>query len=498
MVLAVAISGYSLADEPPVPKPKVIASFESTAAIQLQPARARTEILKRDGTHALQITTEGQGGWPGVLLQPRSGAWDLRGFDQVEMDVHNPQEIPLRVLLSINNPGADGRRHCNTAGVNVPAKGKSTLLLPFGTWHGDVGHPLDESNIVSLRVFLDRPDRAHRFIVNDIRATAYDRRTVEQVFADPFFVRLQPVFGRGVNLGNALEAPNESDWGVVLQESYFEAIAMAGFDSVRIPVRWSAHTEVEPPYRIDPKFIQRVDWAVRQSLARDLRPIVNMHHYAEIMERPDAHRQRFFAMWRQIAEHYKEFPKELAFELLNEPQENLAAEKWNELLAATIPIVRRSNPTRTIIVGPADFNDIDQLEHLKLPADDRHLIVTVHYYRPFAFTHQGAPWVGGESRAWLGKKWTGTPAEKLAVIRDFDRAITWAVQHRRPLYLGEFGAYQKADLESRVRWTRFIADEASERKIGFGYWEFCSGFGVYDAKTGRWREPLRQALISKE
>ena len=47
--------------------------------------------------------------------------------------------------------------------------------------------------------------------------------------------------GRGINLGNALEAPNEGDWGVVLQPDYFKAIAQAGFNSVRIPIRWSNH-----------------------------------------------------------------------------------------------------------------------------------------------------------------------------------------------------------------------------------------------------------------
>jgi endoglucanase len=82
------------------------------------------------------------------------------------------------------------------------------------------------------------------------------------------------------------------------------------------------------------------------------------------------------------------------------------------------------------------------------------------------------------------------------VIRDFDTAIRWAVEHRRPIYLGEFGAYSRADLESRARWTRFVAEEALKRRIGFAYWEFCSGFGVYDAGRGQWVEPLKQALMS--
>src|SRR5438132_769123 len=47
--------------------------------------------------------------------------------------------------------------------------------------------------------------------------------------------------GRGINFGNALEAPRESEWGVTLREDYFERAQRAGFRSVRIPIRWSAH-----------------------------------------------------------------------------------------------------------------------------------------------------------------------------------------------------------------------------------------------------------------
>jgi endoglucanase len=137
------------------------------------------------------------------------------------------------------------------------------------------------------------------------------------------------------------------------------------------------------------------------------------------------------------------------------------------------------------------------LENLRLPEDDRNLVVTFHYYSPFKFTHQGASWVGGQSQAWLGTRWTGTKEEQRAVTRDLDTAITWAVKHRRPIYMGEFGAYSKADLDSRARWTRFVADEAIRRKIGFGYWEFCSGFGVYDSQRGQWVGPLEEALLGQ-
>jgi endoglucanase len=317
----------------------------------------------------------------------------------------------------------------------------------------------------------------------------------QKILADPFFKELKPKFGRGINLGNALEAPKEGEWGVTLKAEYFQKIAEAGFDSVRIPVRWSAHAEKSPPYTIDANFLRRVDWAVEQALKNHLIPVLNMHHYDEIFQDPDSHAPRFIAMWRQIAEHYKDYPGELALELLNEPNTKLTADKWNKLLSQGIEAVRASNPTREIVVGPVGWNNIEFLPGLVLPEADRHLVVTVHYYLPFHFTHQGASWAGPDSQSWLGTKWTGSNAERAAIDADLDRAIAWAVEHRRPIYLGEFGTYEKADMDSRVRWTAYVASAAVKRKMGFAYWEFCSLFGAFDPQTNQWREPLKKALL---
>jgi endoglucanase len=482
--------------EDKTPRPQVLADFEDHQAVKLNPNEAEIRSVPVGGGHALEITTQAAASWPGVIIELNKGKWDLSRFDAVEMDVDNPQDAAVRVLLSINNPGADGEKNNNTESVIVPPRAKAVLTVPFGMWHGNPVHNLDLKNIVAVKVFLDRPGRSHRFLVDNIRAVSFaDRGEMQKIFADPFFKQLKPIFGRGVNLGNALEAPKEGDWGVVLKAEYFQRIAAAGFDSVRIPVRWSSHAEQSPPYKIDPKFFERVDWAIDQALKNHLIPVLNVHHYEEIFNVPDKHGERFLALWQQIAEHYKDYPPDLALELLNEPHANLTSDKWNRLLSEAIRVIRPSNPQREIVVGPVGWNGIGELPTLVLPEDDRHLIVTVHYYNPFHFTHQGAEWAGAEARNWLGTKWTGTKTERQAVILDLDKAITWAVEHRRPLYLGEFGAYNKAEMESRARWTRFVAEEALQRKMGFAYWEFCSGFGVFDPQKNQWIEPLKKALL---
>jgi endoglucanase len=135
------------------------------------------------------------------------------------------------------------------------------------------------------------------------------------------------------------------------------------------------------------------------------------------------------------------------------------------------------------------------LDKLELP-EDKNLILTIHYYDPFEFTHQGASWAK-DSAKWKGRKWAGTDAETTAVRKSFTRAADWAKKHKVPIFLGEFGAYQEADMESRARWTRCIVSEAERLGFSWAYWEFCSGFGAYDAMTDAWRAPLKDALTQK-
>lgn len=199
-------------------------------------------------------------------------------------------------------------------------------------------------------------------------------------------------FGRGVNFGNALEAPREGEWGLTLREDYVRAIADAGFDTVRLPVKWSAHAAPQAPYTIDPAFLARVDEVVGWILDHGLQVIVDFHHYDEMATAPAAHVERWLGIWRQVAGHYAAAPEELAFELLNEPHGALAAPAWNALLARGLEVVRESNPTRRVVIGPANWNAIGALPQLRWP-DDPNLVLTVHYYDPFEFTHQEAEWV---------------------------------------------------------------------------------------------------------
>jgi hypothetical protein len=80
--------------------------------------------------------------------------------------------------------------------------------------------------------------------------------------------------GRGINFGNALDALPGVTSVLELTEHHFDVVRDAGFDTVRLPVWWSGHAGAAAPYRIDPDFLVRVDWAVANALDRNLNVVL--------------------------------------------------------------------------------------------------------------------------------------------------------------------------------------------------------------------------------
>jgi endoglucanase len=134
---------------------------------------------------------------------------------------------------------------------------------------------------------------------------------------------------------------------------------------------------------------------------------------------------------------------------------------------------------------------VGELPKLRLPRD-RNIIVSIHNYTPFAFTHQGVEWLPQHFPV-------GTTCcnatQKGEITKDLDTAKRWSEANGYPLHLGEFGTYDKVDLQSRAAYARFVRDEAEKRGIGWTYWNFTSDFGMWSKDRNGWIEPLLDALL---
>lgn len=333
-------------------------------------------------------------------------------------------------------------------------------------------------------------------------------------------------FMRGVNLANALEAPPGEDWGAHYTNADFDAIAAQGFDHVRIPAAWHYHTGPAPDYAISNAFFAKVDALVTNALARDLHAIVNIHHFHDFTSDPERWAPKFYALWEQIAAHYRDTPDTLAFELLNEPTDAATTEVMNPIYAQTIARIRPLAPDRPIFVGPGDYNRIAELEHLILPASESNLIVTVHDYEPFYFTHQGAHWTLPDT-ATTGIVYPGPPPEPVIPHPDaasnpgvadwFERynrletginpcsrdawrdalayARAWSDWYGRPVHVGEWGCYRHIDPESRRRFHRQKREDLDAHRLPWAIWDWKAEFRYWDPEAGIPKPGLREAIL---
>jgi endoglucanase len=323
-------------------------------------------------------------------------------------------------------------------------------------------------------------------------------------------------FRRGVNLGNYLEEP-PSHWIPRVSAEDFADMRAQGFDHVRVPICWQHYAGPAPEFQLSPLIFSRVDFAVTNALKHRLAVIINIHHFDELDDDPTNTTPEFLAIWRQIAAHYRKFPPRLAFELDNEPHATATTAVMNPIYARTIAEIRLTNPRRTLFVEPGNWGNIDELKNLILPPD-KNVIVSVHCYDPFYFTHQGATWAGPDPkvtgirfpgppptplapdpslhlnpwvRTWIERYNTlptaQNPSSPLAFEGELKYARAWSDYYGRPIHLGEFGAFTTADPKSRANFYGAFRRACDRDDIGWAIWDWNAGFRYWD---DRLQEPL--------
>jgi len=298
--------------------------------------------------------------------------------------------------------------------------------------------------------------------------------------------------GRGVNIIGWDSIWQNRDRGN-FKDVHFKLIHEAGFNHVRINLHPLRDGKPDASGKMRDEFFTTLDWAIDGALANKLLVILDYHDDLGISPDPDGKKKVFLATWTAIAEHCRNRSSDVMFEILNEPAGKFTKESWDQYWHEALAIIRKTNPDRTVIIGPASWNNFKQIGTLEFPENDKNIIATIHYYDPFPFTHQGTPWTGQKDKT--GVAWEGTEKERQAVRDDFAGVQTWAKKNNRPVYLGEFGSYEKADMASRIRWAAFVSREIEKQGWSWGVWQFANDFMLFDMKTQKWVEPLRDALI---
>ncbi len=286
---------------------------------------------------------------------------------------------------------------------------------------------------------------------------------------------------KGINLGNTHEPPTEAGWNnPKAEEYYFDMYKEAGFQLVRIPVRWDNYTGKTAPYKIETAWLDRIEQVVDWGLKRGLFIIINSHHDNWIKESySEENKARFDSIWTQISERFKDKSDSLIFEVLNEPHGMTKANN-DDMHQRIISIIRKTNPTRLIIFQGNNWGGADDLINAQIPDDD-YVIGSFHSYDPYKF-------------GLLGEGEWGTEGDIAALETKFKKVKNWSEANNIAVFLGEFGANKKADYNSRMRHYRTYVSFAQKYGFACAAWDDGGTFRILQREQHDWNE-IKDILI---
>ena len=288
---------------------------------------------------------------------------------------------------------------------------------------------------------------------------------------------------KGINLGNTHESPTEAGWGnPKAQESYFDMYRDAGFNTVRIPVRWDNYTDKQSPYKVQDAWLNRIEEVVDWGLERDLWIVINSHHDDWIKDNYSAENQvRFDSIWSQIATHFAAKSEKLIFEILNEPY-GMTREDNDDMHARVLSIIRKNNPTRLVIFQGNNWGSSGDLINAAIPdPDDEYLIGSFHSYDPWPFGLEGTGSFGTEAQI-------NTLRNKFISVKN------WSDRTNIPVFLGEFACHDGADFMSRMKHYQTYVELSHEYGFCYCAWDDGGNFRIMNRSAGTWKE-MKDILI---
>ena len=288
---------------------------------------------------------------------------------------------------------------------------------------------------------------------------------------------------RGINIGNTLEPPTVGEWNnAFIEEYFFDDYKDAGFNTVRVPIRWDKHTMIDSPFVISSSWLDTIETVIDWGLERDLYIIINSHHdwwLVEGIANLDTV-QRFTRIWAQISDRFKDKSEKLLFEIINEPH-GISQNNINYLNEKILDTIRIKNPKRIVIYSGNEWSNSTHLISAKILNDD-YIMGYFHAYDPWDFAGKG-------NGAW------GSDYDIERIKSKFNEVGEWSKNNNVPVMVSEFGAIRDCDYNSRMLHYFIYVKEALRNDIAFQAWDDGGQFRIYNRESRNWPE-VKDILIS--
>ncbi len=175
---------------------RVLYTFEEGKPLELRTHRTQVRLERRrapQGKQALYVEFL-EGEWPNIAFYAGNPPWDWRGYTGLCLTVRNPGKENMQFGVRVDDdPRADGAQFCRQGWGMIEAGKTRTFVLPLASYdpmsigmrglpnpRPDVSsvslttiNPLRLEHIVSLMIFMHRPQPGTPLIIDDIRLVAW-------------------------------------------------------------------------------------------------------------------------------------------------------------------------------------------------------------------------------------------------------------------------------------------------------------------------------------
>ncbi|MEO5597007.1 MAG: glycoside hydrolase family 5 protein [Novosphingobium sp.] len=323
--------------------------------------------------------------------------------------------------------------------------------------------------------------------------------------------------GKGWNLGNTLESVNgysppyttsqETVFGnPVVNQKLMDAVAAAGFKSVRMPVEWIQY--IDRDGNVTPSWLARVKKVVDMARKAGLYVIINQHRsdwYNPTFASQAAGNAAYKKLWTRIANYFKGYDNHLLFAGTNEihadygvpSQENCTVQAgFNQAFIDAVRATGGNNASRTLVFQGynTDITNTITACGAPIPSDTAsgRLMMEFHYYDSFNLTlnDKSSVWQWGS----IATDPTATEAwdNEAHVEAQFDKAKAAYGDKGIPIIIGEYCAIAKTEydpaLKYRDYWTKSVTGSAIRHGFATFYWD-TGAFpnhtcGLFNRSTG--------------
>ena len=343
-----------------------------------------------------------------------------------------------------------------------------------------------------------------------------------------FFIRRRNMreligYKQGVNLGGWY---SQCDYSLErldnLIESDFERMAKWGFDHVRLPIDYNI--VIKPDGTLINDGFDRIEKVIKWAIKYNLNVVLDLHKTLGYsfdegenetgFFTSSEYQNVFYAFWDEMVRRFSKYEKNVMFELLNEVTDKEYLDSWVNIYKTAIARIRKTLPTIKILIGSYWYNSVWTVKDLEGPFDEN-TVLSFHCYDPQLFTHQRAYWqktmpsdfvteypvnygfLRDKSREIYGnaEMFEGFDEHKLIDTEFFEHifktAIETAEKFGTPLYCGEYGVIDRADIDSTLRWYKDIHEVLRRHNIGHALWSYREmDFGFADSRMDSIREEI--------